>query len=142
MQRGVPREFARERLRAGIDQQLGRIESMSARRVVRAVYTIAIAQPGTAEPRRQETVPHVAGPRRQAEAGSLDVARGIEQAQLYAGGMRRINGEISAASAPVGAERLRLAGLERQHPGRSVLQFEEQRRERRQVESHVTRVSM
>ena len=79
---------------------------MAFRRLVRAVHPIAVQRSGAAEARGQETVPDAAGLSRQGESRDFAAARGIEEAQLYAGRIGGERREIDAAPGPAGAERL------------------------------------
>ena len=103
VQRRVPRDVAGERGRAGIHQQLGRIESMPVRGLVRAVHPVTVQCSRAAEARGQETVPDAAGPGRQCESRDFTAAGGIEEAQLDAGRTGRERREIDAAAGPAGA---------------------------------------
>ncbi len=111
-QRRVPQQPSVERERRRIDQQLGGIEAVAVARRVRAVHSIAVQRAGAAELGRQEAVPDLAGAPRQAQACALLAAGRIEQAQLDAGRIGRVDREIGALPGPVRAERLRHAGAQ------------------------------
>ena len=99
---GVPRDRAFDRARVRIEQELGRIAAIAARRLPRSMNAIAVALPG-------HDAGHVAVP---AEGAGLRKIQSplvpglVEQAQLHTRRDLREDGEVDAAAIERGAQRV------------------------------------
>ena len=94
----ILREATIEFHRVGIDQQLGRIEPLIARRIIFAMRAVAVAAAGKVM--RQDCDPVVS----LAFHGMAGFGLPVEQAKLELGGKRRAHGEVRCARRYMGAE--------------------------------------
>ncbi len=102
-QRFRPLQFADQLLGVRVDQQLVVVETMTILRIVRAVHAIAV---DLARVRiRQIAVVNLVCVFRKFDALQFDFASGVEQAQLYLGGVCREQGEVDAQAIPACTER-------------------------------------
>ncbi|MNM86533.1 hypothetical protein D3C81_986890 [compost metagenome] len=85
-------------LGVGVDQQLVGIEAVAVFRGVRAVYPVAVDLPGVGV--GQVAVEDLIGVFRQLDTFELDLAAGIEQAQLDLGGVGREQREVDPQPIP------------------------------------------
>ncbi len=108
----APGEPPREAARVRIEQQLVGVEAMTLRRLVRAVYAIAVELPGREA--RHVAVPDEVGALAQREACVLAPAARVEQAQLDAFGVAREEREIDPGAIPGRAQRVGRSGPELQ----------------------------
>ncbi len=107
--RGAVPDRALDRLRVGVDEQLGGVEPVPLLRRVRAVDAVAVALAG-ADPR------HVAVPVPGGALGELDARLrvvAVEQAELDALGVLGEEREVRPVAVPRGAERERLSRPDR-----------------------------
>jgi hypothetical protein len=104
----TPDKPSGQRLGVRVDQELVRVETEAALRLVGAIYAIAITL------HRHHVahiaVPDVFGALRQRDTFQLAPALVIEQAELDLGGLRREQREIGAAAIPGGPQRIGRAG--------------------------------
>jgi hypothetical protein len=109
----VPADAPLDVARIGVEQELGRIEAVSMRRVPGSVDPVAVEL--TRKDAAQVAVPDVIGTARQADATGLVPLAGIEQAEIDGGRVLRKQGEIDAAPVEMRAKRSRHAVFDADH---------------------------
>src|SRR5216684_3383671 len=101
-ERGGERQLAR----IGIDQRDSRVEAVSPLWVVGSMHVERVLRTRTGTPRRQESMPYVAGSRGQVVARRIRAAHGVEKRQFDTRCVARKDRKINAALVPRGAQGL------------------------------------
>ncbi len=103
----VPVDLAADGLGVGIDEELGGVEAVAFLGLPRAVDAEAVALAGADV--AEEAVPDEGGALAQVDAVGL-LAGLVEEAELDAGGVLGVDGEVGSDGAGLGAERVGLSG--------------------------------
>ncbi len=104
----LPLERARDRLRVGIEQRLGRVEAVPLGGLVGTVHPVRVERAGADA--RDVGVPDLVGALLEPDLADL-LARIalVEEAERHRGGVLAEEGEVDAGAVPGGAERVRPA---------------------------------